>query len=136
MNIRSLPSVAVGGLTDPPVIGTPDLVVLGLTTQPYAQGGSLVTAVIQNQGTQSTQNGFYTDLYLDHVPTGAGDYTGSLRAWVNDPIAAGQTVTLTTVITNLSQLGGVSLQSVGPPGEISGTLYTQVEFDRRSPGGG
>ena len=127
LNIRNLPSVAAGTVTDPPVIGTPDLVVLELTIQPYAQGGSLVTAVIQNQGEQNTQNGFYTDLYLDHVPTGVGDYTGSLRAWVNDPIGAGETVTLTTVISDLAQLGGLSLQSVGTMGQTSGTLYAQVD---------
>jgi hypothetical protein len=80
--------------------------------------------VVQNQGDGSTNSGFYTDLYADHLPTGAGDFTGSVRFWVNDPIAAGATITLTTVITDL----GGSLQQSGveqAPQEWTSTLYVQ-----------
>ncbi|NUQ05481.1 MAG: hypothetical protein HUU31_16450 [Anaerolineae bacterium] len=125
--ISTEPVVAVGEVIAPPITGTPDLVVLSLTALSNPAGGVLAELVLQNQGSISTQNGFYTDLYLDHAPTGVGDYTGSLRAWINDPIDAGEIVTLITAITHLAQLGGVSLQSVGAAGETSGTLYAQVD---------
>ena len=46
---------------------------------------------------------------------------------MNDPIGAGATVTLTTVITNVSGLGGLSAESLAPASETSGTLYAQVD---------
>ena len=111
----------------PPSSGSPDLVVLGLSSYPNTDGGALVQATIQNQGSANTLNGFYTDLYVDHLPTGAGDYTGSLRFWVNDPIAAGATVTLTTVINDLSSLNVMTAQSLAPGSESSATLYAQTD---------
>jgi len=81
---------------------------------------------VQNQGDSATLNGFYTDLYVDHLPTGAGDYTGSLRFWVNDPIAAGATVTLTTLVTNVSQLFPTA-KTVQSGAESSVTLYAQTD---------
>ncbi len=84
-------------------------------------------AVVKNQGTTDTDNGFYTDLYVDHVPTGAGDISGSIQFWINDPIPPGATVTLTTVISDPSALGGVVGQEVGAAAESSHTLYTQVD---------
>lgn len=125
--ITNEPSLAAGDLIAPPVTGSPDLAVLGLTSYPNPDGGVLVQAIVKNQGDISTKNGFYTDLYLDHLPTGAGDYTGSIRFWVQDPIAAGTTVTLTTAITDLSGLSGLSLQSVSAADEITGTLYMQTD---------
>jgi hypothetical protein len=125
--ITNEPTTAAGDPIAPPVTGSPDLAVLGVTTYPNPGGGVLVQAIVQNQGDFSTRNGFFTDLYLDHLPTGAGDYTGSVRFWVNDPIAAGTTVTLATVITDLPGLGGMTLQSVGAAGERSGTLYAQAD---------
>lgn len=118
------PSVAAGIQQVPPVIGQADLAVVSLTTYPNPSGGILVEAIVKNQGTVSTTNGFYTDLYIDHLPTGAGDYTGSLQFWVNDPIAAGDTATLTTVITDLSQIG---LAATTPGEEKRGTLYVQTD---------
>lgn len=112
---------------DPPVIGSPNLAVLSLGTYPNAEGGVIVQAIVENQGDVSTQNGFYSDLYLDHLPAGAGDYTGSIKFWVNDPIAAGATVTLTTVITDLADLLGTGLQSIDMPTETTGTLYAQAD---------
>jgi hypothetical protein len=80
--------------------------------------------VVQNQGTVSTTNGFYTDLYLNHIPTGGGDTSGSIQFWVNDPIPAGGQATLTTVITNVASLG---LQALSPGTETHGTLYAQTD---------
>jgi len=125
--ITNAPSVVVGSIIMPPSSGSPDLVVLGLSSYPNTDGGALVQATIQNQGSANTLNGFYTDLYVDHLPTGAGDYTGSLRFWVNDPIAAGATVTLTTVINDLSSLNVMTAQSLAPGSESSATLYAQTD---------
>jgi hypothetical protein len=125
--ITNEPATAAGAPIAPPITGSPDLAVLSLTAYPYPDGGVIVQVVVENQGDLSTQNGFYTDLYLDHVPTGEGDFTGSIRFWVNDPIAAGATATLTTVITNLSALGGAGSQSAAPASETSGTLYAQAD---------
>ena len=48
----------------------------------------------------------FTPYYMDHLPVGSEDYTGSIRFWVNDPIVAGSTITLTTVLNDLnSDLG-------------------------------
>jgi len=125
--ITGAPSLAAGDLIAPPVNGSVDLAVLSLATYPNPDGGILVEALVQNQGDLDTQNGFYTDLYLDHVPTGGGDYTGSLRFWVNDPIAAGATVTLTTVINDLSSLSGMDAHLLAPASESNGTLYAQAD---------
>ena len=98
-----------------------------MASYPNPDGGVLVQAVFQNQGEVSTQNGFFTDLYVDHLPTGAEDYAGSIKFWVNDPIEPGATITLTTVITDLASTGLMSAQSVGAISESSATLYTQVD---------
>ncbi|MBI5830644.1 MAG: PQQ-binding-like beta-propeller repeat protein, partial [Chloroflexi bacterium] len=125
--ITSEPSSAVGAVIAPPASGSPDLAALSLTTYPNPGGGVLVQAAVQNLGNLSTQNGFFTDLYLDHVPVGTGDYTGGVQFWVNDPIAAGATVTLTTVLSDLSGFGATAKLSAGPASETSGTLYAQAD---------
>ncbi|MEZ4728069.1 MAG: LamG-like jellyroll fold domain-containing protein [Caldilineaceae bacterium] len=121
------PSVAAGSPIAPPVPGTPDLTVLGLNAYPTPESGIIVEALVQNQGNRETQNGFYTDLYLDHIPTGAGDYTGSVQFWVNSPIAAGATITLTTVLTDLTSNAIVAAQSQAPGAEVTHTLYMQTD---------
>ena len=118
------PTLQVGGILTPPVLGNPDLAVMSVSTFPNPTGGLLVQAVVQNQGTVSTTNGFYTDLYLNHIPTGGGDTSGSIQFWVNDPIPAGGQATLTTVITNVASLG---LQALSPGTETHGTLYAQTD---------
>lgn len=111
----------------PPVNGSADLVVQDLATYPNPDGGVLVEAVFQNQGLVSTQNGFYTDLYVNHLPIGPGDYTGSLTFWMNDPIAAGATVTLTTALQNLSGMTGLNAAALSPASETTFTLYAQTD---------
>jgi hypothetical protein len=131
--ITNEPTIGTDAVVTPPVTGAPALALLSLSTYPNPTGGVLVEAVVQNQGTLSTQSGFYTDLYLNHIPTGAGDYTNSVRFWTNDPIDPGQTTTLTTVITNVSSLGSASAkgklttQSANGITETSGTLYAQTD---------
>ena len=125
--ITNEPSTAAGSPIAPPTVGAPDLAILGVTAYPNPGTGTLVEAVVQNQGSLDTQNGFYTDLYMNHVPTGSGDYTGSIQFWVNDPIASGATVTLTTVITDLTGMLGASERPLSAGSEISGTLYAQVD---------
>ncbi|MFH1632439.1 MAG: hypothetical protein ABIG63_00305, partial [Chloroflexota bacterium] len=102
------------------------LAILGMSTYSNPDGGVLVQASVRNQGDASTLNGFYTDLYVDHLPAGGGDYTGSIRFWVNDPIQAGATVTLTTVINDLSDLGR-DAQPLAPASETNATLYAQAD---------
>lgn len=124
------PSVEAGALIAPPVTGSADLAVQSLTTYLNPGGGLLVQAVVWNQGERATQNNFFTDLYADHLPTGAEDYTGSIQFWINSPIEAGATVTLTTLITELAGLGGMAAQSMAslaPGSEVTGTLYSQVD---------
>ncbi len=125
--IDSEPEVKAGTLRVKPGLGSADLTVLTLAAYPNPEGGWLVQAVVQNQGNVSTGNGFFTDVYLNHAPTGTGDYTGSVRFWINDPIDAGQVVTLTTVITDPSTASSLSLQALAPGSEVSGRLYTQVD---------
>jgi len=125
--ITSEPSTAAGATVAPPVTGSPDLAVLSLTAYPNPGGGILVQAVVKNQGNLSTQNGFYTDLYANHLPTGAGDYTGSIHFWVARPIEAGSTATLTTVITDLPAGASMSAQGISAASETTSTLYAQVD---------
>ena len=125
--ITNEPTTAVGDPVAPPITGTPDLSVLSLAAYPNPTGGVLVQAMVRNQGNAPTQNGFFTDLYANHLPVGPGDFTGSIRYWVASPIEAGQTITLTTVITDLSGAAGLGLQSLGSTGEVSGTLYAQTD---------
>ncbi len=132
-NITNEPSVAAGAPVNPPTAGNPDLAVLSLTTYPNPGGGVLVEAVVQNLGDAETQNGFYTDLYVNHVPTGSGDFTGSLQFWVNDPIGVNETVTLRTVITDLASLGLQTAkaadagQASASFSESTATLYAQTD---------
>ncbi len=126
VNITNEPGAAAGLPIDPPAAGSPDLVIVSLDSFTDASGSAVVQAVAHNQGNLPTQNGFFTDLYLNHLPGGAGDIAGSLRFWANDPIAAGATVTLTTVV-DAAALSGGSLRPLAAGSEITGTLYSQVD---------
>jgi hypothetical protein len=129
--IENEPTTAAGQIILQTPTGSPDLVILSLSTYPNPSGGVIVEAIVKNDGDLSTQNGFYTDLYRDHLPSGAGDYSGSLEFWINDPIAPSETVTLTTILTDLSILGPASLNSSQQESsfiqEISGILYAQTD---------
>lgn len=109
--------------------GASDLAVVGLETYLLPDSGVVVQATFENQGDTATQNGFYTDLYVDHLPSGSGDYTGSLRFWVNDPVAAGERVVLTTLLDEADVLGhaGNLRQLLATAGEVTTTLYAQVD---------
>jgi murein DD-endopeptidase MepM/ murein hydrolase activator NlpD len=125
-DIRSEPSLAAGASIDPPETGSPDLVVLDVQTYPYSQGGVLVEVLVENQGDLQTQNGFYTDVYLDHLPDGPGDYLGSLRFWVNDPIGPGETATLSSVFIDLTATQAADMSGDAIV-ETQGRLYAQVD---------
>jgi hypothetical protein len=96
-------------------------------TYPHSEGGVLVEVVVQNTGSLATGNNFFTDLYVDHIPTGPGDYTGSLRFWLDSPIAAGAVVTLTTVLQGADSLAALRATEIAPGDEITGTLYAQTD---------
>ncbi len=122
------PTIDIGSPMEPPVQGTPDLSVVALNTYPSANGDVIVEAIVQNQGDRNTLSGFYTDLYIDHLPTGAGDYTGSIQFWVNSPIEPGALVTLTALLADLNVLGNVSAaQTTAPRSESTHTLYAQAD---------
>ncbi len=112
--------------------GTPDLAVVSLETYLDPDGGMLVQVVFENQGDTVTQNGFYTDLYGDHRPDGSGDFEGSLRFWINDPVAAGARVSLTTRVDDAATLAALgnprlALAPLSPASEIRSTFYAQVD---------
>ncbi|MBU0490215.1 MAG: peptidoglycan DD-metalloendopeptidase family protein [Chloroflexi bacterium] len=125
--ITNEPTTAAGAAVEPPVTGSPDLAVISLDTYSNPDGGVLVQTTVRNQGNLPTQNGFFTDVYADHLPTGAGDYTGSLHFWVANPIEANQTVTLTTVITGSTGLRQAGALDIGATSEVTSTLYVQVD---------
>jgi hypothetical protein len=83
----------------------------------------VVEAIVQNQGDLGTQNGFYTDLYADHQPTGPGDYTNSIRYWVASPVDASNVVTFSTIVTQ----GTLGDSDPAPLQETSKTLYVQAD---------
>jgi hypothetical protein len=126
------PIVEAGNVIMPPGSGSPDLVLQSLFTYPVDgttfESGLMVQAIVRNQGDAPTTNGFYTDFYADHLPVEAGDFNGSIGFLVNDPIAAGSTVTLTTVISDLVSVGSLStLGELRAMEETSATLYTQAD---------
>ncbi|MCC7361988.1 MAG: peptidoglycan DD-metalloendopeptidase family protein [Anaerolineales bacterium] len=89
--------------------GQPDLRIVDLTVAPNAAGGLWARATIQNEGSASTQRGFYADLYLGTAPTGPFDFTNSVYMWVNEPLAAGATRTLEAPVTTSGAQGTVML---------------------------
>lgn len=125
--ITQEPSIAAGGALQPPTAGTADLTLLDLKAFPEANGSILFQALVKNAGSKETLNGFFTDLYADHTPSGSGDYTGSIKFWVNDPIAAGQIITLTTVVENPLSLTGVNSKMLSAGSEITTTIYAQTD---------
>jgi len=128
VSIQAEPSLGVGDATTyQPPAPPPDLAVESLTTYPDSSGGTLIEAIVTNQGAGPTQNGFWIDLYADHQPTGPGDLTGSIRYWVASPIEAGTTLTLTTVLTEGTVSGsGLAIQTTGSQ-ETTQTLYAQAD---------
>ncbi|MFZ6030805.1 MAG: NBR1-Ig-like domain-containing protein [Chloroflexota bacterium] len=153
-NIVNEPSTAAGAWISPPVAGTRDLVVLYMDAYPNPEGGILVQVVAQNQGAQNTTNGFATNLYLDHLPTGANDWEGVVYTWTNDPIEPGAIITLTTIVTELPASRGArilpsthqperglsnfapnaSSAALSPCRETLGTFYAQVDATAAVPG--
>jgi hypothetical protein len=130
--VETDPEVEAGTVILPPGSGMADLVVQQLNTYPSGSalgGGKIVQAVVYNEGDASTGNGFYTDLYADHLPTGAGDYTGSVRFWIASPIEAGATVTLTAILTDVTSAVRLSAADLAPLSETSVTLYTQADSE-------
>ena len=125
--ITEEPTAAVGAETGPSGADSPDLDVLSMIPYPNPEGGVLVQTIAWNTGLGDTRNGFYADLYLNHEPTEPGDYSNSIRLWVNDPIPAGAGVTLTAVITDLLSLGGRLLRPVEVITETTATVYIQVD---------
>jgi murein DD-endopeptidase MepM/ murein hydrolase activator NlpD len=126
-NITIPPSLVAGDLIPAPTDAQPDLAIQTIKTYPSSEGGVLVEVVIQNLGTQHTQNGFYTDLYVNHIPTGSGDFTGSIQFWVNEPIEAGATITLTTLLEQLPEYSALHVTSIDQIQEASSILYAQVD---------
>jgi len=129
--ITSEPEVAAGDPIAPPSEPTPtDLAVQSLAVYPVDTLGQLIVqALVENTGASNTINGFWTDLYADHQPTGPGDYTGSVNQWIASPIDAGSSATLTTVLTDTATLG--IPRTFGATGieEITKTLYLQTDTD-------
>jgi len=127
--ITTEPSLAAGVALTPPASGTPDLVLESLNAYPAGpglEGGMIVQAVLTNEGDRATENGFFTDLYSEHLPTGAGDLDGSVHFWIANPIQPGATMTVTTLLTGTqSQLSATRLG--GSIVESSTTLYGQAD---------
>jgi len=123
--ITAEPGTGVGTEISPPVTGNIDLQVLSLTIYPGTEEGILAQAVLRNNGSLPTQNGFFNDLYLNHIPSGPGDYTGSVHFWINEPIAAGAVVTLTGSVSDALALSQSATDA--PFTEVSGTLRLLVD---------
>ena len=121
------PEVLAGGVLIPPTAGSADLAVLDLKAFQQTNGTLLFQALVKNIGSKETLNGFFTDLYADHLPNGTGDYTGSIKFWINDPIAAGQTVTLTAVVDDLMSVTGLNASMLTAGSEITTTIYAQAD---------
>ncbi len=124
-NTLSEPSTNAGSPVTPPAQGTPSLDVQSVNVVPGANGTNTFVVVIQNQGNVTTGNGFSTDLYLNHQPTGPGDYSGSVNSWVASPIDSNQAITLTTTVT--APANSRSISKNGMPTETTQTYYVQAD---------
>ncbi len=122
--ITNEPSVMTGSMVTPPIVGNPDLEILNMAAYPGAGENLIIQVEVINSGDLATQNEFYTDLYIDHLPTGPEDYSGSVRFWVNESIEPGEIVTLTTSIPSL--LTGMSIAGTGII-ETQSILYAQTD---------
>jgi|GEM_PF-2438291 len=120
----SEPSTNAGSPIAPPQTGTPSLAVQSVNVIPGANNSSTIVVVVQNQGVVATGNGFSTDLYLNHQPTGPGDYTGSVNSWIASPIDSNQNITLATTVT---APGALKVLSSGMPTETTQTYYVQAD---------
>jgi hypothetical protein len=109
--------------------GNANLLVQSLSSYPSSVGGIIVQTVVRNEGDAPTTNGFYTDVYADHEPGGPGDLAGSVRFWIASPIEAGTTLTLTTVLHDVTGLAGLSAIPFSPLAEASVTLYSQADSE-------
>ncbi len=123
--ITSLPSSAAGQQTARVVTGQSDLAFRSLSVTSNPTGGLLVQAVVENQSAFETYNEFFVNLY-NRLPNGPGDLNGSLGFWVNSPLAAAQTLTATTILTNTTGLLNRPLR-LRATTEVSGTLYAQAD---------
>ncbi|HUW94803.1 MAG TPA: PPC domain-containing protein [Anaerolineae bacterium] len=127
--ITNEPTTAAGSPVDPPVSGSPDLVLESLSAYPAGpdlENGMIAEALLTNNGDRATENGFFTDLYSEHLPTGAGDLAGSIHFWIANPIQPGATMTVTTLLTSTqTQLSSTRLG--GSIVESSATLYGQAD---------
>lgn len=131
--VTNAPSVAAGSAILPPSSGSANLVLQSLSTYPVdsetLEGSMIVQAIVKNDGDAPTVNGFYTDFYTNHLPTGGGDLNGSIGFLVNESVVAGATVTLTTVISDMTGVSGLSAAVLGPSSETTVTLYTQADSE-------
>ena len=125
--VTNEPTLGVGDQIEPPIEGYPDLTLLNLNIYPDKHGDFLVQTMFTNQSSIDVINGFYTDLYLNYPPIGPEDFSGSLSFWINDPIDAGETITLTTVIQDTELLSDLVARTLAPAEEVTGTLYAQVD---------
>ncbi len=121
-------NTVVDPVTDPGE-GSAELRILSINTYPPADDQILVEVIVENAGDGDTGNGFFTDIHVDHIPVGANDFTGSVRFWVNDPIPAYSTVSLTAVLdaSSASMMGATTDSPAAAPAETSSTLYAQVD---------
>ncbi len=132
-DISSEPSTAAGSPVAPPQSGAPSLAIQSVNLYLQADGTNTLAVVVQNQGNASTGNGFATDLYLNHQPTGPGDTTGSVNSWVADPIDANGAITLTAALTPTNPVvstagrANASGADLGVPTETTQTFYVQTD---------
>ncbi|MCE7984074.1 MAG: hypothetical protein DYG89_23110 [Caldilinea sp. CFX5] len=102
--IDMLPSLAVGSLIAPPVQGQADLAILNVRTYPANNGKLVIEVTVKNEGNRASENQTYVDLYLDGVPSLPQNLRQVVKFWLNESIAPGQTVFLTTEIQSFGTL--------------------------------
>ena len=127
-NTLSEPSIGAGSPVNPPQQGAPSLAIQNVTVYNGTGGASTISVTVQNQGGLGTGNGFATDLYLNHVPTGPGDTTGSVNSWVASPIGSGQGISVATTITPPASASAINQgKKTSGPVDTTSTYYVQAD---------
>ncbi|HXF64077.1 MAG TPA: NBR1-Ig-like domain-containing protein, partial [Caldilineaceae bacterium] len=114
--------------------GPADLALSSLAAQPDGKGNVRVQAVVENRGIGSTQTEFFVHLFQEHAPETPATLADSRSHWIIAPLAPGQAVTLSTVLTGLRPMSGTDqVMAVAAVADSTGVISDANRTDNTHP---